>query len=244
MGFQEFIVLQFLAHVLADYFFQTCALAEQKNTLGFKSRFLIWHTGNVFLTSWLLSFQIEFFIGAGIIAISHYFIDGIKAIYNKKTVLKKSIFFIDQGLHILVLILVSWFYAEHHGLKFIIELPIDANTLAIITAYLFCLKPTNILIKEVFKSSEIDVAITNMDIDTSLDTNELPNAGKIIGILERLLTLTLILVGQYAAVGFLIAAKSILRYKDTDTLKTEYVLIGTMLSFGVAVLLGILTSFY
>ena len=41
------------------------------------------------------------------------------------------------------------------------------------------------------------------------------------------------------AVGFLIAAKSILRYKDTDNLKTEYVLIGTLLSFGTATLLSL-----
>ena len=71
---------------------------------------------------------------------------------------------------------------------------------------------------------------------------ELPNAGKLIGILERILALTFILIGQYQAVGFLIAAKSVLRYKDTDTLKTEYVLIGTMLSFGIAVVLGILAG--
>jgi len=94
------------------------------------------------------------------------------------------------------------------------------------------LKPTNVFIKEVFQASEVQM----------VTENELPNAGKLIGILERVLTLTFIIIGQFQAVGFLIAAKSVLRYKDTETLKTEYVLIGTMLSFGVAVLLGILIN--
>ena len=71
-------------------------------------------------------------------------------------------------------------------------------------------------------------------------SNELENAGKLIGILERILVLTFVVIGKWEVIGFLIAAKTILRYKDTDTIKTEYVLIGTMLSFGTAILLGIL----
>jgi hypothetical protein len=47
---------------------------------------------------------------------------------------------------------------------------------------------------------------------------------------------------QFDAVGFLIAAKSILRFKDDNTLKTEYVLIGTMLSFGIAIACGLLIN--
>jgi hypothetical protein len=58
--------------------------------------------------------------------------------------------------------------------------------------------------------------------------------------MERFLVLSLVLIGQYSAVGLIIAAKSILRYKSTQ--KNEYILVGTLLSFGIAVLLGILIS--
>ena len=51
-----------------------------------------------------------------------------------------------------------------------------------------------------------------------------------------------LLIGQYEAVGFIIAAKSVLRFKDTDTAKTEYVLAGTLLSFGIATLLGLMVK--
>ena len=66
------------------------------------------------------------------------------------------------------------------------------------------------------------------------------NAGKVIGVMERFVTLALILMGQYEAVGLLIAAKSILRYNNNQ--KTEYVLVGTLLSFGFAILIGALIS--
>lgn len=57
---------------------------------------------------------------------------------------------------------------------------------------------------------------------------------------ERILVLTLILVGQFSAVGFLIAAKSILRFNEYR--KNEYILVGTLLSFGIAIVLGVLIS--
>ncbi len=243
MQITTFLLLQFLAHVLADYFFQTQRMANEKNSIGFKSRLLPIHVLFVFVCSWVLSFQIEFFVGAGIIAIIHYIIDGFKAKANHHPKLWKYTFFIDQLLHIMVFIAVSLFFERYHGFEPLFELPVSATFIAIVTAYLLCLRPANILVKEVFRSSQIDVAIAQKEKAEILDeTDELPNAGKLIGILERVLTLTFILIGQYQAVGFLIAAKSVLRYKDTDTLKTEYVLIGTMLSFGIAVVLGILAG--
>ena len=60
--------------------------------------------------------------------------------------------------------------------------------------------------------------------------------------MERILTLTFVMTGQYEAVGFIIAAKSLLRFKDTDTAKTEYVLAGTLLSFGVATICGLVVN--
>lgn len=65
----------------------------------------------------------------------------------------------------------------------------------------------------------------------------LPNGGFLIGILERGLIFLLILVGQPAGIGFLIAAKSILRFDTTskDQRAGEYVIVGTLASFGWAI---------
>ena len=61
----------------------------------------------------------------------------------------------------------------------------------------------------------------------------LRNGGRVIGTLERGLIFLLVLTGQAAVIGFLIAAKSVLRFgtvKDEGKL-SEYVIIGTLASF-------------
>lgn len=232
MEFNTFLLLQVLAHVFADYFFQTNKLAKNKNKKGFKSKFLIWHALIVFVLSWLFSFQLNFVLGSAVIAVTHYLIDGFKPKLNKHKTLGNYSFFIDQGIHLLIIAVVVFLFNDLKGINPNIELPFSLKTWFLIAGYLICLKPANVFIKEVFNTSKIIVS----------SNNEMPNAGQLIGILERLLTLTFIVVQQYEAVGFLIAAKSILRYRDDETLKTEYVLIGTMLSFGIAVILGIIAN--
>lgn len=65
---------------------------------------------------------------------------------------------------------------------------------------------------------------------------EHPGAGRVIGVLERLITLTLVLLDQWGALGFVLAAKSIARFKDLDQrLSAEYYLIGTLMSLALAV---------
>lgn len=65
---------------------------------------------------------------------------------------------------------------------------------------------------------------------------EQPGAGRVIGVLERLITLTLVLLDQWGALGFVLAAKSIARFKDLDQrLSAEYYLIGTLMSLALAV---------
>lgn len=64
--------------------------------------------------------------------------------------------------------------------------------------------------------------------------------GRTIGALERALALTLILLGEYGAVGWIIAAKSLARFKALEDREfAEYFLIGTLASFLLAVLAGV-----
>ncbi|HBQ55653.1 MAG TPA: DUF3307 domain-containing protein, partial [Porphyromonadaceae bacterium] len=94
----------------------------------------------------------------------------------------------------------------------------------------------------------IQVLLTNWTKDICLDKEKsLPNAGRYIGILERLLVFLFVVLGRWEAIGFLIAAKSVFRFgdlKDSRNRKlTEYILIGTLLSFGIAIVTGILTLY-
>ncbi len=77
------------------------------------------------------------------------------------------------------------------------------------------------------------------------DIAGLKEGGRYIGWLERILVMLLVLMDQRNGIGFLIAAKSILRFgeiKDASQRKVaEYIIIGTFLSFGWALLISVLT---
>jgi len=234
MGFKELLMLQIIAHLFLDYFFQTDKLAQQKNSAGFKTSFLYWHALVCFFLSLLFSLQISFGFAALLIAVTHLLLDGFKPALARNKFTGPYVYFLDQALHLIIIAIVVFLFHKWHGITLAWDIRINFRYMLMVTGYLICLKPANIFIKEVFRATGIQVS----------SDNEMPNAGKVIGVLERILTLTLIIVYQYSAVGFLIAAKSILRYRPDETLKTEYVLIGTMLSFGIAVIAGIVINLF
>ncbi len=75
------------------------------------------------------------------------------------------------------------------------------------------------------------------------DEKSLEHAGRYIGILERLFVFAFIVLNHWEAVGFLLAAKSVFRFGDLrdahDIKLTEYILIGTLISFGIAILIAV-----
>jgi hypothetical protein len=70
-------------------------------------------------------------------------------------------------------------------------------------------------------------------------TDELAR-GRIIGILERALALTLVLLGQFGALGLIVAAKALARFRGLEDRDfAEYFLIGTLASLLHAVAVGV-----
>jgi hypothetical protein len=76
------------------------------------------------------------------------------------------------------------------------------------------------------------------------DAESLANAGKWIGMTERLIVLLFVLQNQYSAIGLLITAKGIIRFneKNRPEAKTEYLVIGTLLSIAMALGTGLLVK--
>jgi len=233
MTFAQLLILQIIAHLLADFTFQSPDMAKGKLESGFRSKSLKWHILIVFILSWILSFQWQFVVASAVIAILHWIIDGLKKMLSSKNKLAKYSFFIDQTLHFLVILWCVILYIHFFDVPANMQLPLRNYMLLIILGFLLCTKPANIFIGEVLKVYHIQFN----------DSDSIQNAGKLIGNCERIISLALILNGQFEAVGFILAGKSILRYKDTQTPKTEYVLIGTLLSFGIAIIIGIAIPF-
>lgn len=235
MDLSQLLILQLIAHLISDFTFQPKKMSYDKNTLGFKSKFLKWHILIIFLSAWFFSFQVNFVYGAFAIAIVHWITDGTKKHIKKNKIIGQYSFFLDQIIHIVAILSIVIVYNNYFQLSPVFNVLLSAKSLLIVGCYILITKPSNIIIKETFSTFKIEVS--------GPETSELPNAGKLIGSIERILVLTFVIINQFEAVGFLIAAKSILRFKDDNIIKTEYVLIGTMLSFGIAIILGIIISF-
>lgn len=69
---------------------------------------------------------------------------------------------------------------------------------------------------------------------------ELP-VGSVIGKLERILTVILVLCGEIGAIGFVLTAKSLARYKQLDNQSfAEKYLVGTLSSTAIAIVAALL----
>lgn len=76
------------------------------------------------------------------------------------------------------------------------------------------------------------------------DQEEKENSGEWIGILERIITLSFVLVDSYTAIAFALTAKSIARFNELNNKDfAEYYLLGTSASVATALLTGILVKF-
>lgn len=74
-------------------------------------------------------------------------------------------------------------------------------------------------------------------------SSPLQSRGKLIGYIERLLVITLTLIGAYPSIAFIIAAKSIARFKQLDDRNwAEYFLLGTLTSILLGLVLGLLAK--
>mgnify|MGYP003329179500 CR=1 FL=1 len=230
---EAFIILVKLlcAHLCSDFFFQTDAINTGKRKPGIKGYcYQILHSAIHAIVAYLLVAEWSCWQIPVVLFISHFIIDVIKCKLHKDSL---AIFLADQFAHLAVIGLL-WFFlcGEEVGLS-CMETPCSVNIWFIGMAYILMLKPSSILLSLFLDKWN----------PASPNTQSLPNAGKWIGYIERILILTFILIGSIESVGFLLAAKSVFRFGELNKAKeirtTEYVLIGTLASFTIAILTGI-----
>lgn len=221
-----------LAHLLGDFLLQPNSWVEHKKIHKGKSIYLYVHIILHFLLIIILT-NADFIYYAILIAATHGIIDYLKIKFQREHTARLW-FMADQLLHILVLIAVTLLYLKINLTRYSLT-----NEFWIFsTAILALTYPASIFIKNL-----ISIWIP----DDKNSKEDLQNAGKYIGILERMFVFGFIVGGYFTAIGFLLAAKSIFRFGDLtqvrDRKMTEYVLIGTFISFGIAILIGLATRY-
>jgi hypothetical protein len=243
------LLLLLLGHVIGDFFLQPNTWVKDKNTHQGRSRSLYYHAlvhGAIVMAilacASTMSVSASLFIG-----LLFGFIHGVIDYAKIKVGRGFKWFLIDQLLHALS-ILFLWFYlfdSAIEQLKTLIN-DIDCNAaLLIALAYLMMLKPASIIIGEILSKWSADLEADVCDSQNK-KVQSLPNAGQYLGYLERVLVLTFILNGQYTAVGFVLAAKSIFRMGDLreahDRKFTEYVMLGSLFSVSIALFTGFVVA--
>ncbi|MCB0383164.1 MAG: DUF3307 domain-containing protein [Psychroserpens sp.] len=220
-----------IAHIVGDFVLQPNRWVNDKKAKKHKSKFFYLH-GLVHFIALLVLLQFDWSYWPYIVAIviSHLIIDLIKLNLEKK-VNARLLFTLDQLLHIIIIAVVVYFknpYPINLGNLYTKE------SLLIILAILLITYVSAIVMKMIMSK-------WSLEEDNSEDS--LKSAGKYIGILERLFVFGFIILNQWSAIGLLIAAKSVFRFGDLSRAKdrklTEYILIGTLISFGLAISIGL-----
>jgi len=143
-------------------------------------------------------------------------------------------FLLDQIAHIAVIIALCIYITDNQSLiAYVSALATNPNVLWVVCGYLIILSPSAVFIRMM-----LERLTANFSSEGSL-----PLAGQSIGMIERVLMLSFILLNQFAGLGFLLAAKSVFRFGDLSASKdkklTEYVMLGTLLSVSVTLFIGL-----
>ena len=218
-----------LSHLLTDFILQPNKWIEKRKEKHFASYHLYIHGMITAVLAWI-------FIGwqywgvALIILVSHILIDGWKS-YREENLFY---FITDQLLHFII-ILSCWLYIFFNWTDVTLrwhEINTNVAFWKMVAGIIFLTMPAGILIGKMTKHWRENIA----------DAESLENAGKWIGIAERIIILIFVLNNQYSAIGLLVAAKGIIRFneKDRPEIKTEYLVIGTLLSIVTAVVTGLI----
>jgi len=215
-----------LAHVLTDFLLQTKKMATSKLKLKINSLhcLILFVTSSVFLMNML---TIKALILLLVISVMHGLIDFGKASIEEKADGQWNwfLFSLDQLLHILTLfIILGLFYPSVIQLC-ILKFSNIMNSINIfkIAVFFFAIS---------FGGSFFTASVCAGFKPSEQTDNSLDKAGRYIGILERIIVSASILIGRYEIIGFLIAAKSIIRHQEkNEKAFAEYFLIGTFTSF-------------
>ncbi|MEM9385064.1 MAG: DUF3307 domain-containing protein [Pseudomonadota bacterium] len=235
----ETCVLLLAAHLLADFPLQPNWLIERKRQFPF----LLGHIVVVALTAGALLGTLHWPLLAILVA-THTLMDAVKLYLLRNTL---GAFLLDQCVHLAVILglAVAFPDAWQHGWWAQLHpahLPLAFAAVTVLCGLIATLQPGAIIIAKATDDFSREISEDRQ----ATQIKGLTDGGRYIGYLERLLVMLLMLAGLPAGVGFLITAKSILRFGDvkesTQRKMTEYIIIGTFMSFGWGLLVAILTQ--
>lgn len=228
----ETLLALLAAHLVADFVLQTDWVIDHKRRWWGMAL----HIAGVAVMTALAIGRLDPVV-LGVIVGSHLAMDLIKTFRMKDELWP---FLIDQAVHLAAIALVVVLFPDTVSHGWWGQMPADQQN-----AYYVALVALSGLFLAV-PAGGIVIGKLMAPLAAHAATDGLPKAGQYIGWLERGLTLLFVLIGQPEGVGLLLAAKSILRFSDVNNTHlrkhTEYVILGTLLSFAWALTVAVLTQ--
>lgn len=240
-----------MLHFVGDYYLQFKKLADFKeiNLWGVVLHSILYSVP-AFISIMLVDGS-NYLIWIAIMCGTHFIIDFIKFFVKPlcftpkanaeepepdKHILKVDIrYFTDQLLHLITIISISiWFLQSNPDIgmnptiRNILNIRHEQLTLLFqaAAAFVVVLQPVSLTFYKIFN---IDVLADAKTPRNKEDANDRPvdikGTGAIIGFMERIIMLCLLILGEYTAIGFVIAGKSIIRFNSN--VKQEFFIVGT-----------------
>lgn len=231
------------AHLTGDYYLQSQRLAKEKeNQYPMLLKHALIYTACVLFT--VLIIESPWWLLLALV-LSHCLIDSLKFWLSRTKLPKPLLYAADQTLHLIALWLAAVFSPELAVRSWIGIIPLWVW--AWLALFLLILKPVNISIDILFEryataSKNEQARQENAARALLSDPAKAPKpepqledaegAGAWVGSLERLITVLFAFLGQYSAMGLLMAAKSMARFDriSKNPAFAEYYLIGTLFS--------------
>ncbi|MCX7565235.1 DUF3307 domain-containing protein [Sulfitobacter sp. F26169L] len=211
----ELLIALVTAHLLADFVFQTTHMVLNKQ----RPMIMLMHGIHVFaLTALLSGGAMALSLG---IALTHVVIDAVKVHLAPDTLRS---YLLDQCAHLAVLLAAVMWLPNAVLAPWWPPLSTDLIQIALVLS--------GLITATMAGGPAVGHLMARYKSDAQPEGLEY--AGRMIGLMERGLIFLMVMIGEPSGIGFLIAAKSILRFDTVsrDQKMSEYVIIGTLASFG------------
>lgn len=236
----EILLALLLAHLVGDFVVQRKAVIEGKRAgrLAALLEHGAWHLAGL-VVAWLLFAPAgiaiwQVLLAFAVIVVVHLTVDWLKYRFGSKHPL--SAFVLDQAIHLLVLVLAAWWLAGQP------DWPASISGFWQQSAGVAGWMLVTYLIVVVACGWFNRLLLASL-LPEGEDAGEgLARAGLYIGWLERFLMFSAFLAQAWAAIGLVLAAKSVFRFDSVRKQRAhaEYFVIGTLLSTSEVVAFGLM----
>lgn len=234
----QWFVLLLFAHLMGDFVLQFNFIQRRK----IRWQWNMVHSLMIAALAYLLVADWTLWLFPLVIFVSHMLIDLVKINLKSRP---SWVFLVDQLMHWAVLAVLAAI-AVNRGLSLPAWLEWQAPLPWIVMVFavgLILLVPCGGYLIGAFVQPYQEQIEKHYKTLKKTPLRGLKDGGRIIGMLERVLILLFVMVGQYAGIGFLVAAKSIFRFgefkESENRMEAEYIIIGTFASFLFSILISL-----